>query len=461
MQAYYMTDEDTIVAISTATGEGAIGIVRLSGPQALCIANALFAPSRKGRALSSHRMRHGYIVAPPGSERVDEVLCCYMAAPNTYTRQDVVEIYCHGGVAPQRRVLALCIAQGARLARPGEFTYRAFMSGRIDLAQAEAALDVIRAKTEHAERIAVEHLQGSLSRRVGILRERILALACHMEAWLDFPEEDIAPSSQAQIMSELGALKDELEALSRGYEQGRLYREGVRAAIVGKPNVGKSSLLNALLDIERAIVTELPGTTRDVIEEYLDIEGLPIRIMDTAGLREAHDLAEKEGVRRSLAALEGADLALAVFDISAPLSMEDREVLERIRGRNAVVVLNKCDLGEHAGELLEHAEGMPTVRMSAKTAQGLDELRAAILSACLKGHGNVGDAVLVTNLRHKAALEASALSIARTLAALEAEPLEIAAFELRQAMDKLGEIVGEISTDEVLENIFSQFCIGK
>ncbi len=454
-----MTQADTIAAISTAPGEGAIGIVRLSGPRAFDIAGSLFV-SPGGGGLRSHRLHYGHIVEPGTGAQVDEVLLSAMRAPHTYTREDVVEINCHGGLVPLRRVLELALSEGARLAEPGEFTKRAFLNGRIDLSQAEAALDLIRAKTEVSERIALRQLGGGLSERIGGIRDSLAGALAHIEACIDFPEEDIEPDSLEEIRSAIGEAAGRTGALSGSYDEGRLFREGLGAVIAGCPNVGKSSLLNALLQEDRAIVTEMPGTTRDVLEECISIKGLPLRIMDTAGIRQAHDMAEEEGVRRSMRAIEDADLVLGVLDASRPLHEGDGELLRKLRDKNAFLVLNKSDLPRRIGDV--SLDGVPALEVSAKTGQGLSELRDAIYGACIKSPAALAEGVVVTNLRHKTSLDASRAAQEAALRAIgEGRPLEIVAMELREALDRLGEVVGAVTADDILERIFSEFCIGK
>jgi tRNA modification GTPase len=457
MYFYYMLDTDTIAAISTPPGEGGIGIVRLSGPRAESIAGEVFIP-KSGRPLVSHRLHCGVIRDPRTGEAIDEVLCALMRAPHTYTREDVVEINCHGGMQPLGRVLELCLSLGARLAEPGEFTRRAFLNGRVDLAQAEATIDLIRAKTALAEKQALQQLRGALSRKINALRERLIRVCAHIEACIDFPEEEIEPDSLEEIRETVQHVWKNLDALLATYAEGRYLREGVRTAIVGRPNVGKSSLLNALLERNRVIVTDVPGTTRDIIEEYLNIRGVPLRLMDTAGIREAHDMAESEGVRRSLQAMEDADLVLGVIDGSERLHREDVEVLEKLRAKKSILVVNKSDLPGRA-EL--PGSGLPAVFVSAKTGEGLETLKERILEMVLGSRLLLGEGLVITNLRHREALAASGKALQAALSAVEREPLEITAMELREALDRLGEIVGAVSTEDILERVFSEFCIGK
>lgn len=458
--------DDTIAAISTPLGEGGIGIVRLSGKDAISIADRVF-HSPKGKTLSaskSHRITYGFVKDPSANDTVDEVLVSVMRSPNTYTREDIVEINCHGGMVPLRKVLELVIKQGARLAEPGEFTKRAFLNGRLDLSEAEAVIDLIRAKTDESGRIALEQLKGRLSEKILKLREALTQICTFVEAYIDFPEEEIEISSKKEMMRSAGSILAELEALLKTYEEGRFFREGLGAAIVGRPNVGKSSLLNALLQKDRAIVTEMPGTTRDIIEEYLNINGLPLRIIDTAGIRESHDMAEIEGVKRSLRAIEDADLVIAVIDGAQALHREDIEVLEKVKEKNAVIGINKSDLQGADREL--HSRLKPysprIMNISAITGKGLDELKSMIFDSCLKNWKEQREGIIVTNLRHKIAIQAAHDSLEKALKSMEAnQPIEITAIDLRDALDRLGEIVGAVTTDDILNRIFSDFCIGK
>jgi tRNA modification GTPase len=457
--------DDTIAAISTPPGEGGIGIVRLTGKDAIKIADRLF-HSSKGKTLfdsASHRIIHGFIKDSATGETVDEVLVSVMRSPSTYTREDIVEINCHGGMSPLRNVLELAVKHGARLAEPGEFTKRAFLNGRIDLSEAEAVLDLIRAKTDESRRIALEQLRGRLSEKILNLREQITKICVFIEAYIDFPEEDIELASKKDIIESAETILKELASLLKSYDEGRFFREGLAAAIVGKPNVGKSSLLNALLQKDRAIVTDTPGTTRDTIEEYLNINGLPLRIIDTAGIRESHDMAEKEGVKRSIGAMEDADLVIAVIDGSEPLKDEDIEVLGKTKGKNTIIVINKSDLPVHdktASQLETYTSQI--LKVSAKHGNGLEKLKESIFQSSVKNWEEQKEGVIVTNLRHKIAIQAAYDSLKNGIKAIETDkPLEIIAIEFRDSLDRLGEIVGAVTTDDILNRIFSDFCIGK
>ncbi len=458
-----MFEGDTIAAISTPLGEGGIGIVRLSGPDAVTIAEDIFR-SPKGKKISdtgTHTMIYGNIVDPASGSVVDEVLVSIMKAPHTYTREDIIEINCHGGMLPLRKVLDLVVQSGARLAMPGEFTQRAFINGRIDLVQAEAVIDVIRSKTDESRRIALQQLSGGLSEEITAVRDGLTEVCAHIEAYLDFPEDEIEPDTGDDILEKTGNVHERLSRLVRTYEDGRFFREGLSVAIVGRPNVGKSSLLNALLERDRAIVTEVPGTTRDVIEEYLNINGLPVRIIDTAGIRESHDVPEQEGVRRSLRAINDADLVIAVFDGSTDLNEEDGEVITRLNGKNTIHVINKSDLPEIVVEK-DVAAGCPAVRLSAKKREGMDELKDNIVQKALKSGREYREGVIITNMRHKVSVELARDAIARGIEGMRQDrPLEIVAIEYREALQRLGEVVGIVTTDDILNKIFSDFCIGK
>lgn len=462
-----MFNDDTIVAISTPLGEGGIGIIRLSGSSSVEIVEKIF-KSPKNKTLSelkSHRIIYGFIIDPVSQKRIDEVLITLMKAPYSYTREDVVEINCHSGMITLKRILEIVIQSGARLAEPGEFTKRAFLNGRIDLTQAEAVIDLIRSKTDESRRIALEQLQGGLYQKITEIRDRLVGICAHIEAYIDFPEDEIETSSKEEIIESINKICIELKNMLKTYEEAKFFREGLATAIVGRPNVGKSSLLNALLMKDRAIVTPIPGTTRDIIEEYLNIKGLPLRIMDTAGIREVEDSAEKEGVRRSLKSIENADLVIAIFDCSQSLSKEDEEVIEKVKNKNTIYVLNKCDLPavtnkETLNKYLQVKNKI--LLISAVKALGLEELKENIFENCLKDWAEERQGVVISNIRHKINIEKSVSAIERAISALtENQPIEIISIELREALDALGEIVGFITTEDILDKIFSEFCIGK
>ncbi len=458
---------DTIAAIATPPGEGGIGIVRISGPAAVEIAGRIFRPAgaRDWRSGPGYRLYYGYVVDPASGETVDEVLLALMRAPRSYTREDVVEINGHGGIVPLRRILQLVLDSGARLAEPGEFTRRAFLNGRLDLAQAEAILDVIRARTGESLKVALGQLRGELSERIEALREALLRVLAEMEASIDFPDEEDVPETElAELARRLTGIADECAELLAGADAGRVYREGLGVVIVGKPNVGKSSLLNALLREARAIVTDIPGTTRDVIEETVNLRGIPLRLLDTAGLRETEDAVERIGVARTRNVVAAADLVLAVLDAASGLEAEDREVLALAAGKPLVVLINKIDLapaGIDPDEIRRLVAG-PVLRVAVREGRGLDKLEEVIADLVLGGQVAGRDPILISNVRHKNALERARRYTNEARAALTGGlPLEMAAIDVRNALDALGEITGATVGDDLLDRIFADFCIGK
>ncbi|MBN1254110.1 MAG: tRNA uridine-5-carboxymethylaminomethyl(34) synthesis GTPase MnmE [Deltaproteobacteria bacterium] len=458
-------ESDTIAAIATPYGEGGIGIVRISGPEAKKIAEKIFRPRRGAATLVTHHIRYGEIVDPQEGVVLDEVLLTFMAAPKTYTRQDIVEINCHGGFWDLQRVLEVVLREGARAALPGEFTKRAFLSGRIDLAQAEAVLDIIQAKTEEGLRLAEEQLRGGLSKEVTGLREELLTILAPIEAYLDFPDEDIDSPPTDEVGGALRRAVATLERLIGAYEEGELYRDGVRVAIVGKANVGKSSLLNQLLGRGRAIVTTIPGTTTDVLEETVNLSGLLVRLIDMAGLREPRNEVEREGVRLARGKLSEAHLVIFVVDRSNPLDDQDRNIFQEIREKRKLLALNKIDLPQClVTEALSKEMGVRDVYcISALNGDGIEGLKRGIVEAAVTGRAHRKDGELVpVNLRHKLVLERVKGVFAEILEGLRHEvPWDIAVIEIRRALDILGEIVGETTPEEVLDIIFSRFCIGK
>jgi tRNA modification GTPase len=456
--------DDTIAAISTPVGQGGIGIVRLSGPEAVEIADRIFRSknNEKPSDAPSRKMLYGHIVDPADERVVDEVLLAIMPAPNSYTREDVVEINCHGSLVSVRQILEIALRQGVRIAEPGEFTKRAFLHGRIDLSQAEAVLDIINAKTEESMRIACEQLRGGLTEKLSEIREQLIEITAFVEAHIDFPEDEIEAIPKKEIENKLSDVSAEIRRLSDTFNEARFFREGLSIAIVGRPNVGKSSLLNALLQKDRAIVTDLPGTTRDLIEDYLNINGLPIRIMDTAGIRSSDETIEQEGIRRSIQAIEHADFIVAMFDGSEPFGQEDHDLLGIIRDKNAVMVISKADLPQRISLENSAAERKQCLCLSAVTGEGIESLKSVIFESNLHGWKEEREGVVVTNIRHKAALDSAAESLSRAGSLLSGNnPLELFSIEMRSSLDRIGEIAGTITTDEILLKIFSSFCIGK
>ena len=461
-----MHTDDTICAIATPPGEGGIGIIRVSGEHAVEIASKVFvgAGGRTVRDFKTHTLHHGELRSPATGDRLDEVLVAVMKAPCSYTREDVVEFHCHGGPLLLRLGLEALIRSGARLAEPGEFTKRAFLNGRLDLAQAEAVMDLIQARSEAGHRVAVEQLRGVLSEELARMREGLVRLLVEVEAGIDFTEEDITFISSQGLANGVCVIKELIEHLIRTADDGRIVREGVTAALVGRPNVGKSSLLNALARADRAIVTPIPGTTRDVVEEFISVRGIPVRLLDTAGLRDTVDVVEQEGVRRSHDALARAELVLVVLDGSLPVEADDRRLLETARGKATVVVVNKADLPSRfePSPLADLIAGSRLVRTSAATGAGLEDLRDAIQDAVLKERLEAREGVLITHLRHRTALARAKDSLDQVLVSIERRmPAEFIAVDLRGAVNAIGEIIGETTTDDILDRIFKEFCIGK
>ena len=466
--------EDTICAVATPPGAGGIGIVRLSGEKAIAIA-ARIARIRSGQSLESaqpHRLYKTDLVEPAAlsgqpNRLLDQALVAIMRTPRSYTGEDVVEFHCHGSALLLNNLCAVLVREGARLAEPGEFTKRAFLNGRLDLTQAEAVLDTIQARTAAALRQAQEQLRGTLSQTLESLRGRLIRLLAHVEAGIDFTEEDIGFISKAELSTGIQRTMDEVTGLIERGREARILREGVNVAIVGCPNVGKSSLLNALLQTDRAIVTPIPGTTRDVLEEVLNVRGVAVRLLDTAGVRESEDPIEQEGVRRSQQAMEEADLLLIVLDGSAGLTSGDRQVLKSHPGKRRMIALNKADLDrrltvEELEFCLGAEAGVRLVRISAKTGEGLDELKDGMRSLILRPDFEPGEAAVITRLRHQTSLERANDALRHALDSVQGEMSgEFIAVDLRGAADAIGEISGTVCTEDILERIFQEFCIGK
>ena len=458
---------ETIAAIATPRGEGGLGIVRVSGNRAIPIACQIFrSPSGISPSdMPSHTLNYGHVIEPGSNRVVDEALLGIMRAPRSYTVEDVVELNCHGGMTVLRRVLELTLSAGARLAEPGEFTKRAFLNGRLDLAQAEAVVSLIRSKTDLTVRVAVDQLMGKLSSAVNALNDRLANLLAEVEASIDFPDEALDFIEQSELQGTAQAVLKALDELLATAKDGRILQEGINVAILGRPNVGKSSLLNTLLQEDRAIVTEIPGTTRDTLDAPLNLSGIPLNLIDTAGLRHTDDVVEQHGVRRARAAAEKADLLLILLDASQPLTAQDEELLELAKSRKSLVVLNKTDLPVvlSVDAIRARTPNRPIVQTSLLLGHGLAELKAAIIDETLEG-GSVFDdtSPIITNVRHQDALSRAKLALEQALESIGlAMPPELIAVDIRRSLDCLGEIVGRTTTEDILGRIFSQFCIGK
>ncbi len=458
-----MYEEDTIAAIATPPGEGGIAIIRISGADAENIATKIFARAQgKNGKLTSHRLYHGEIHDPKSNCMFDDVLLTVMRKPRSYTGEDVVEIHCHGGAFLSRKILGLALSQGARQAEPGEFTKRAFLNGKMDLSQAEAVLDLIRARTDKASELALTQARGELSKWVHGLREELLDIMVQVEAAIDFPEEEIELLKRSDVIRKISGLRSEIVDIIRTYEWGRLFREGAKVCICGRPNVGKSSLLNALLGQERVIVTPVPGTTRDVIEEAINLDGLPVVLWDTAGLRETDDQIEQMGVNLSRQYLEKADALIVVLDGSTRLTQDDEVLLRNVEARKVLIAVNKDDLPQTLSpeDLSRFSDSRTIVRVSAKSGEGINVLQKKLRDLVIDCERE--PAMVLTNLRHRNALlrgEAALRHAETTLG--EGYGAEFVAVDLNETRDALGEIIGTVSNEDILERIFNNFCIGK
>ncbi len=456
---------DTIAAIATPVGAGGVGIVKVSGPLSEDIVHKIFQPGKPIRHFQSHHLYYGHIVDPSNGEVIDEVLLSVMHAPRTYTRECVAEINCHSGYIILRKILSLVLTCGARLAEPGEFTKRAFLNGRIDLTQAEAVMESVAAKTSQALRMATAHLTGGLYDQVNNIRSRLIDIQAILEVAIDFPEEDVEIAEADKLASRLEQeVVDPIQRLLASYENGRVYREGVAVAIMGKPNVGKSSLLNALLEEERAIVTAIPGTTRDVIEELFNVGGIPIKIVDTAGLRNARDEIEGIGIKLTRKKIAEADILLLVINGNAELAPEDYEIYNDIQGKPCILVVNKMDLGIviDLDRLRDFFRPMNLVVVSALQGTNMERLKEAIFSSIITGETDTTGATIIPNARQHAALERTlpiVLQAEKNL--MERATPDIVAIDIQDALGCLGEITGQTTPEAVLDRVFSQFCIGK
>ena len=460
------TEFDTIAAISTAPGEGAIGIVRISGDLAISIASSIYQCGTKQlEEQKTHTIHYGHIVDPKSGEVYDEVMVSVLRAPKTFTREDIVEINCHGGIVAINRVLQLVLRMGARLAEPGEFTKRAFLNGRIDLSQAEAVMDLIRAKTDKSMQLAMRQLDGELSHLIQNLRQEILNTLAQVEVNIDYPEYDDVEEMTLQLLREkTQQVLQGIRALLNTASQGKILRDGLKTAIVGRPNVGKSSLLNVLLREEKAIVTDIAGTTRDTIEEYVNVRGVPLQLIDTAGIRETDDVVEKIGVERSRKALKEADFVLLLLNQSETLQEEDIRLLETTKGMKRIILFNKTDLPSNLSteDIAPYANEEEIVTTSMLNKEGIDQLEEKIAGYFFQGQMNERDATYLSNTRHIALLEKAEQALVEVQNGIEMEmPVDLIQIDFTRAWDLLGEITGDSVQDELLTQLFSQFCLGK
>lgn len=459
-----MKEFDTIAAVATAVGEGSVSIIRVSGEEALKIAKKIFRGVR-GKSIDDikpYTMRYGSIIDSETNEKIDEVILSYMKGPKSFTAEDTIEINCHGGVIATKRVLDTVIKSGARLAEAGEFTKRAFLNGRIDLSQAEAVMDIINSKTEVSMKSALVQSEGKLSKEINELRNKLLEIIAHIEATVDYPEDDLEEVTSEKTELDVKLVINEVNKLIESAEAGKIIRDGLSTVIVGKPNVGKSSLLNVLTRGNRAIVTDIPGTTRDIIEEYISLDGIPIRIIDTAGIRETEDVVEKIGVERSKEKIEEADLVILMLDASREIAEEDIEIIKYIKNKKYIVLLNKQDLPNAINQNdLQELNQEYIIPISTKDELGIDEIKNAIKELFFKGKINSSE-VMVTNIRHKEALYRAKECLESTLGALkDTMAIDLASIDIRNAWSALGQINGETVEEDLIDKIFSEFCLGK
>lgn len=455
---------ETIAAISTPIGEGAISIVRLSGPEAVEIANGLFG-GKDLLQVDSHTIHYGKLIDPETKEIAEEVMISVMRAPKTFTREDIVEINTHGGIVAVNRVLEMVLESGARLAEPGEFTKRAFLNGRIDLSQAEAVMDLIRAKTDKAMGVALRQMDGRLSHLIKKYRQELLETIAHVEVNIDYPEyDDVEEMSHALMREQTKKVANEIEQLLQVAKQGKILREGLSTAIIGRPNVGKSSLMNTLVQENKAIVTDVPGTTRDIIEEYVSVRGVPLRLVDTAGIRETEDIVEKIGVERSRKVLMESDLILFVLNNNEVLTEDDKNLFEAVKGLEYIVIINKTDLNQKLSlaEVKKLAENKPIITTSLIQEEGIEELEKAIADTFFAGDIDTGDMTYVSNARHIQLLKQAKQALLDASRSLElGMPLDIVQIDVTRTWELLGEIIGDTASDALIDQLFSQFCLGK
>lgn len=458
---------NTIAAIATATGAGGIGIIRMSGKECFQILNKIFVPKNKNvkiEEVPGYSIRYGYIINPDTQENIDEVLVSFFKAPRSYTSENMCEINSHGGMIVEQKILEQCLLHGAELAQPGEFTKRAFLNGRIDLSQAESVIDIINAKTDKEAKASVSQLQGSLSKEIGEIRKDLLDMMADIEASIDYPEYDIEETSSEKAMTILNKVKEKLVRLENSFQDGKILRDGVKTVIVGKPNAGKSSLLNIMLDEERAIVSDYAGTTRDTIEEFIKIQGIPLKIIDTAGIRETEDKIEAIGVKKAINLIEEADLVIAIFDISKKLEEEDFKILELIKNRRTIILLNKCDISKKNDETINYISksNKTVIEASMRTKSGIDELYSSISKMFQMSEIEIGKDTIITNIRHKNQIHKAVESIERArVIVLQQMPIDIIAVEIKQALEDLGDITGDNVSEDIINEIFSKFCLGK
>ena len=455
----------TIAAISTATGNGGIGIIRMSGKKSFEILNKFFIPvNKENEEIKGYTMKFGYIVNPETQEKIDEVLVSYFVSPKSYTTENMCEINSHGGIIVEKKILELCLKNGAELAEPGEFTKRAFLNGRIDLAQAESVIDLINSKSDNEAKASINQLEGNLSKKIHEIRDKLLDVMADIEANIDYPEYDIEDVTNKKIESVLNEIKQDLMNLSNSFENGKILKEGVKTIILGKPNAGKSSLLNSILNEERAIVSEYAGTTRDTIEEYVNIDGISLKLIDTAGIRKTDDKIEEIGVKRALKLSEEADLIIAIFDGSKELDEEDLEILNIIKNKKSIILLNKKDIGDLNLENNENIRNASSniIKISAKTGEGVEEIYKKVSELFRTSEIKMNDGVIITNIRHKNQIDKAIGSVNEAIESNNSGlPIDIVSIPIKQILSDLSAITGEDVAEDIINEIFSKFCLGK
>lgn len=456
--------EKTIVAISTASGNGGIGIIRLSGRQTFDIIDKIFIPKNKSKDIKGYTMKYGNIVNPKNNEIIDEVLVAYFVAPKSYTTENMCEINSHGGTVVEKRILELCLENGAELAEPGEFTKRAFLNGRIDLSQAEGIIDLINSKTEMEAKESINQLEGNLSKKIKKIEQKMLDIMVNIEVTIDYPEYDVEEVTNSEALKKLNEIHNLLNELENSFNKGKIIKDGIKTVIIGKPNAGKSSLLNSLLKEDRAIVSDIAGTTRDTIEEYLNIDGIPLKLIDTAGIRDTENTIEKIGVEKSKKLVNDADLIIAIFDISGSLDEDDRKIIELIRDKKAIILLNKVDVLKNNNKMEEEIKKLnkPVIKISAKEEMGLENLYDEIKKMFELNEISSNNEILITNERHKNQIIKAKQNILDAIKTVRNNtPVDIISIYINQAMEDLGEITGVNVSENIINEIFAKFCLGK
>ena len=456
--------EKTIVAISTASGNGGIGIIRLSGRQTFDIIDKIFIPKNKSKDIKGYTMKYGNIVNPKNNEIIDEVLVAYFVAPKSYTTENMCEINSHGGTVVEKRILELCLQNGAELAEPGEFTKRAFLNGRIDLSQAEGIIDLINSKTEMEAKESINQLEGNLSKKIKNIEQKMLDIMVNIEVTIDYPEYDVEEVTNSEALKNLNEIHNLLNELENSFNKGKIIKDGIKTVIIGKPNAGKSSLLNSLLKEDRAIVSDIAGTTRDTIEEYLNIDGVPLKLIDTAGIRDTENTIEKIGVEKSKKLVNDADLIIAIFDISGILDEDDRKIIELIRDKKAIILLNKVDVLKNNNKMEEEIKKLnkPVIKISAKEEMGLENLYDEIKKMFELNEISSNNEIFITNERHKNQIIKAKQNILDAIKTVRNNtPVDIISIYINQAMEDLGEITGVNVSENIINEIFAKFCLGK